>query len=65
MVLNHYPVRAVGPRDRADTVALAEALALTLGDARTGTYRVRPPLWEVLARTNRTATAEAQAAIYD
>jgi hypothetical protein len=64
MALNHDPVRAVGPRDRADTVVWAEVLAPAPGDARTGTYRVRLPLREA-PRTNRTATVEALVAIYD
>jgi hypothetical protein len=65
MDLNHDPVRAVDSRDRVDTVVWAEVLAPALGDARTGTYRVRLPLREAPTRTNRTATAVALAAIYD
>lgn len=65
MGLIHDPVRAVNSRDRADTVVWAEVLAPALGDARTGPYRVRLPLWKALARTNRTATVGALAAIYD
>ena len=64
MDLIHGPVRAVDSRGRADTVVWGEVLALALGDARTGTYRVRLPLREALARTNRTATVGALAAIY-
>jgi hypothetical protein len=65
MALSHDPVRAVGSRDRVDNVVWAEVLAPALGDARTGTYRVRLPLREVLARTNRTVTVGVLAAIYD
>ena len=65
MALNHDQVRVVGPRGRADTVVWAEVLAPGLGDARTETYRVQLPLWEARARTNRTVTVGALAAIYD
>jgi len=65
MALSYDPVRAVGSRDRADNVVWVQVLAPALGDARTGTYQVRLPLREALARTNRTATVEALAAIYD
>ena len=64
MVPSYDPVRAVGSRGRADNVVWAEVLAPALGHARTGTYRVRLPLQEALARTNRTSTVGVLAAIY-
>jgi hypothetical protein len=65
MVPCHDPVRAADPRDRADTVAWEEALALA--DARrTGTCQVRPPSQEVLvAQRSRIVQVGAQGAICD